>query len=301
MTKYSPIKPFKIYKILKFSLSITLVKDRPLEQFKSKDEFEKSLEASETKSWKFFMPFGADCIEKSLSSTKTEADPKSWKISGVASSTEEDLENEIVVPEGIDTSYFLKFGWFNSEHKKGAAFKVGIPTKAECTRKGLEIEGYLLKDMPEAQGIYTLMKTLAEGKHDRKVGYSIEGKTVLQEGKRILKSFLIDIAITANPVNTTTYGELMKSLKTCATDNSLESMSYLSVDKTMEAGYAVEGQTGGSALRVQDLERKLKILTNKGLSPDEAVEYVMLKTGFDKLTAMKALKYTDYFLKAQGR
>src|SRR5882724_6379011 len=154
------------------------------------------IEKSQVSPWKFFVPMDDKFIEKSITA-KEDSDEKSWKIGGVASSTEEDLENEVVVPEGIDTSYFLKWGWFNSEHKKGAAFKVGIPEKAECTKLGLEVEGYLLKDMPEAIGIYQLMKTLKKGDHKRCVGFSIEGKTVLQEGKRILKSFLIDIAITA--------------------------------------------------------------------------------------------------------
>jgi hypothetical protein len=266
----------------------------------TKEEFEKFVDSNPNKPWKFYLPFGDEYIEKSLTSDKADTDEKSWKIGGVASSNEEDLEAEIVVPEGIDVSYFLKWGWFNSEHKKGAAYKVGIPTKAMCSRKGLEVEGYLLKDMPEAQGIYTLMKTLRKGDHRRSVGFSIEGKTVLQEGKRILKSFLIDIAITANPVNPTTYADLVKSLKTCSTDNSLESMSYMSTDKALEAGYAVEGQTGGDALRVQDMERKLKILTNKSFSPDDAIEYVKLKAGVTDEVAKKILKYSDLLKQLKG-
>lgn len=269
----------------------------------SKEEFEDFLKANNSAPWKFYMPMGGGYIEKSVLQQKEEddKDPKSWKIGGIASSCEEDLEAETVVPEGIDVSYFLKWGWYNSEHKKGAAYKVGIPTKAICTPKGLEVEGYLLKDMPEAQGIYTLMKTLKKGDHKRSVGFSIEGKTVLQEGKRILKSFLIDVAITANPVNPTTYADLIKSLKMCAVDNSLESMSYVSTDKALEAGYAVEGQTDGGALRVQDLERKLKILTNKSFSPEDALEYVKLKAGVTDEVAKKILKYADLLKKLKAQ
>lgn len=265
--------------------------------FKDREEFERFADTNPSAPWKFFLPFDSECIQKSLTSKENDGDDQSWKIGGLASSNEEDLENEIVVPSGIETSYFLKWGWFNSEHKKGAAFKVGIPTAANLTREGLEVRGYLLKDMPEAQGIYTLMKTLAKGKHDRRVGFSIEGKTILQEGKRILKSFLIDVAITANPVNTTTYADLVKSLKTCAMDKSLQSMNEPQVDKTVMAGHSVSGQEGGDALRVQDLERKLKILTNKGLSEDEALEYVVLKTGVDKTLAAHVLKYSDMLKK----
>lgn len=286
----------------------------------SKEDWEKIARDSDVRPWKFFMPTDDSYIEKSLKQDGIagDKDPTSWKLGGIASSSIEDLENEIVVPEGIDTTYYVKYGYWNSDHKKGAAFKVGIPTKAETRKEGLWHEGYLLKDMPEAQGIWALIKTLKEGAHPRRVGWSIEGKTILQEGRKILKSFLIDTAVTANPVCVATYAEILKSLSICKKDNSLESLDYLAkssvpslsdepalpslpslptVDKTIDAGYATSGQTQGDALRCQDLERKLKILTNKGLSPDEALEYVMLKTGVAKDVASNVLKYSDIYKK----
>lgn len=172
--------------------------------------------APETKEegFHFFIPMEKSFLEKALtSSAATESDPKSWKIGGYASSSDTDLEGESVDPYGIDTSYFLKFGYFNDDHQKGAAHKVGVPTEAFVDNQGLYVRGYLLKDIPEAQGIYRLMKTLASGSHNRQVGFSVEGKVLEQEGGKILKCWIKDIAITANPVNTKTYAELIKSLQ----------------------------------------------------------------------------------------
>lgn len=277
-------------------------------------------EKIDSNTWRFFMPFSEAYLEKAIKieDKKNDADdPTDWKIGGVASSgKDEDLEGEIVVPTGIDfDSYFKRFGFFNSEHKKGAAFKVGIPTKAEINKDGdFYVEGYLLKDMPEAQGIWTLMKTLKKGNHPRRIGFSIEGKTVLQEGRKILKSFLLEIAVTANPVNTSTYADVLKSLSVCKKDNSLESLNYLAksssvadlsdnsmLDKTLEAGAQIEGQTDGGALRTQDLEARLKVLTNKGMTPDEALEYVCLKANITKDMAAKVLKYSDILKKMAGK
>lgn len=161
----------------------------------------------------FFIPMEKSFLEKALTSSAVDNDPKSWKIGGYASSSDTDLEGESIDPYGIDVSYFLKFGYFNDDHQKGAAHKVGVPTEAFVDGKGLYVRGYLLKDIPEAQGIYRLMKTLGSGNHNRQVGFSVEGKVVEQQGGRILKCWVKDIAITANPVNTKTYAELIKSLK----------------------------------------------------------------------------------------
>ena len=268
---------------------------------KSKEKIEEEINISANKSWKCFIPLDNSYLEKSIKLDKdTSDDPQGWKLAGIASSTEEDLENEIVVPGGIDTEYFMKYGWINDNHQKGSAHKIGIPTKAEVNSKGLYIEAYLLKSHPSSKIIYNTLKELSDLKNIRRGGWSIEGKTILQEGKRIVKSWLMDVAFTFNPVNTSTYAELLKSLKVCEEDNSLESLAYLPVNKTLDAGYAVEGQTDGNALRVQDLEHKLKILTNKAFSPDEALSYVMLKAGVTSDIAKKILKYTDLLKKLKG-
>jgi hypothetical protein len=297
----------------------------------------------------FFVPMEKSYIEETLKSNKSN-DPKGWKIGGYASSADTDLDGESIDPYGIDTSYFLKQGWFNSDHQKGAEHKVGIPTEAFVDSRGLYVRGYLLKDVIEAQGIYQLMKALASGAHDRKVGFSVEGKVIEQQGGRILKCWVKDIAITANPVNTKTYAELIKSLKekynSVATNPDLtkseesipkaEIKEHAGVDKqhfekiislseeiSAEAHKLLEEdqeefgkglsagqetgnggpsgqQTGGDALRVQDLENKLKVTTNVEDEDPKIVEYAMKKGNCDDITTALKLIAVARLLKTQN-
>ena len=166
----------------------------------------------------FFVPFDDSFMQEAernleKASKGEDLDPYSWKIGGIISTTDKDLDGEYIDPAAFDTTYFLQNGWYNDDHQRGTPHKVGIPTKAYMTEKGLYTEGYLLKDVPAARGIYNLMKTLAKGKHNRRVGFSVEGKILEQEGNVIKKVFLKDVALTANPVNTKTYAELLKSMR----------------------------------------------------------------------------------------
>lgn len=292
----------------------------------------------------FFIPMEKSYLEKALSS-KTDKDPKSWKIGGYASSSDTDLEGESIDPYGIDTTYFLKHGYFNDDHQKGAAHKVGIPTEAFVDARGLYVRGYLLKDIPEAQGIYRLMQALAKGEHGRQVGFSVEGKVLEQQGGHILKCWIKDIAITANPVNTKTYAELIKSLKekygpdvevsveptpdlikkaeetvplseikqhagvdkkhfekiiTLAEEIKTEASQLLSEDKeefgkALSAGHntgnggPVGQQTGGGALRTQDLDNTLKVTTNVENEDPEIVNYTIKKSGIDDINVVRKI------------
>ena len=257
------------------------------------NQYEDEMNAKGSKDFRFYMPMGVDYLEKSLKGEEKDSDPKSWKIGGIASSDKEDLESDIVLPGGIDFSYYLKFGLITWDHLKGPENKIGIPTKAEVKAEGLYTEGYLLKDVPAAVHVHTLMKALASGPHERQMQWSIEGKTILQEGKRIIRSWIKDITLTMNGINTSTYAEFVKSLQKCKEDNSLESMPYRPMGKTLDAGYQTEGQTGGDALRVADLESRLKILTNKSLTYDEAIKYAMMKSGSSPESAKKIIKYAQ--------
>jgi len=304
---------------------------------------------SKEEGFHFFIPMEKSYLEKALSSAK-DKDPKSWKIGGYASSSDQDLEDESIDPYGIDTTYFLKYGYFNDDHQKGAAHKVGIPTEAFIDSRGLYVRGYLLKDVPAAQGIYRLMQILGKGKHDRQVGFSVEGKVIEQQGGRILKCWIKDIAITANPVNTKTYAELIKSLKdkhsaaeielvagdgseevkksegdvvplseikehtgidkkhfekiiSLAEEISVEAKKLLSEDKeefgkclsagqTTGNGGPAGQQTDGAALRVQDLDKELKVQTNVENEDPEIVKYTMKKSGIDDISVVsKIIRY----------
>jgi hypothetical protein len=267
----------------------------------SEKEYQEIISRSVEEPFKFFMPMEKSFMVKSLSDTEDDKDPTSWKVGGYASTDSEDLDGECVVPGGIDTSYFLKDGLLTWDHKPGPEAKVGTPTDAYTDRKGFFVKGFLWRPIPAAQNIRLLMKTFAEHpEYNRHIGWSIEGKTLRMEGNRIVKSWLKDCTLTANPINTNTYATLVKSMEkcdyykignktVCEFENSSDARQVL---KALEAGQEIANQTGGDALRVQDLERKLKILTNRdGLSEDELCEYAMQKSGLDRETASRLVEY----------
>lgn len=306
-------------------------------------EYQAILDDASKETIHFFMPFEKSFVDlagSNMEKGSKDSDPYSWKIGGLASSNDKDLDGEYIEPTAFDTDYLVRFGFFNNDHQKGPEHKVGIPTKAVVTDRGLWVEGYLLKDIPAAQGIYRLMKTLSQGGHSRKVGFSVEGKVLEQDGNRITKVFLKDIAITANPVNTRTYAELVKSMQdkkntSVVTEPDLKKESEVSpttnkcdcschdsgrgykvqcddclkknaycvedskkeIDKALEAGNTTGNtgpsgpQTGGEALRVQSLDKQLKVTTNEE-DNSELVKYVMQKSLInDEKVALKVIEY----------
>lgn len=265
----------------------------------SEKEMQEMSERGKEESFSFFMPMDKDLLTKALNISEGDSkDPTSWKVGGYASTDDEDLDKEIVVPSGIETDYFLRYGLLTWDHKPGPENKIGTPLEAYTDKKGFYIKGFLWKEVPAAQAVYGLMKAFAKNpEYNRHMGWSIEGKTLKMEGNRILKCWLKDATLTCNPINNNTYAGLVKSLSSCDFYTIGGKMACSCKDegdvkKALEAGYEVAGQTGGDALRVQDLERKLKILTNKeGLTQEELKEYAMMKGGFDGETAEKLVDY----------
>lgn len=155
--------------------------------------------------FEFWVPL---TLEKSQDKTK---DGKRW-IEGIASTENLDLQNEIVLQSGIDTSYFLKHGYFNNDHKPGFENKVGQPTECKITKKGLWVKGYLFKNHKVADAIWELANSLEASGSTRKLGFSIQGKVLRRRGKTIVKCWIQDVAITAAPINTNTWLDVVKSL-----------------------------------------------------------------------------------------
>jgi hypothetical protein len=140
------------------------------------------------------------------------SDGKMW-ISGIASTEHEDLQGEVIKQNGLQLDYFLKRGFLNDDHSKETSGKVGIPTEAVITKKGLWIKGYLL-DTPRAKGIWDLAQALSKSGDDRKLGYSVEGKVLARDSKNprvITKAWIKDVAVTASPINPNTFLDIAKS------------------------------------------------------------------------------------------
>ncbi|HUW48261.1 MAG TPA: hypothetical protein VMW36_05925 [Patescibacteria group bacterium] len=133
-------------------------------------------------------------------------------IEGIASTIDNDLQNEVVEQRGVDSTYFLKYGYYNNDHKPGFDNKVGQPTDCLVRKEGLWTKGFLWKQHKIADAIWELANALLASQSDRKLGFSIQGKVIRRAGRRILRCWIQDIAITTAPINTNTWLDVAKSL-----------------------------------------------------------------------------------------
>ena len=146
-------------------------------------------------------------------SKKDEKDGGVRIIEGIASTPQMDLQNERVNQSGIDFSYFLKHGYFNWDHKPGADNKVGEPWEVKILPNGLYVKGMIYKGKKASDAVWEHLKTLAANPNaKRKMGFSLQGKTVRRQGNKILRCWIQDIAITTAPINYNTYLDIVKSL-----------------------------------------------------------------------------------------
>ncbi|NJL53717.1 hypothetical protein HC928_00330 [bacterium] len=205
---------------------------------------------------------------------------KRW-IQGIASTDARDLQGEVIAQNGVDFSYFLKHGYFNDDHKNGPEHKVGQPTEAKLTKNGLWVKGFLFKNHKQADHYWELMQALEASGSDRKIGFSIQGKVLRKNGRTIDKCWIQDVAITTQPVNTTTWAEIVKSLSNQKWD--------LVKDKKEEDD-AEKAMTSAGAPKVESLEGKQKDTTTlKSLTYAQAYEFVKSQTGLADEKAIKSI------------
>ena len=155
-----------------------------------------------------FLPF--EVIEKA-----GDSDKKEMKIRGVASTTKQDSDDEILEPDGFDVSKFLKSGFLNYNHlaSKDPSMIIGEPTKAIAKNGELHIEGVLYPDSEMACKVYETAKVLKKSSKTRSFGFSIEGKALERDPlnpKRITKASITGCAITPSPKNPGTKLEIVK-------------------------------------------------------------------------------------------
>jgi len=235
---------------------------------------------------------------------KSTTPEKDWVIQGLASTAHRDLQEEIVIQNGIDYSYFIKKGYINDDHKEGPEHKVGEPLDCKITKAGLWIKARLFKGQERATHWWKLIKSLEESDSKRKVGFSIQGKITRRQGKTIMKCWLQDVAITASPVNTNTWAEIVKSLNgqqwclhpwdnacvggCCGCNKSLEAE-----DIDVEEEQKALTTSSGAALVPESLEGSSKVQTYKSISKEkisleEAVNFLSTEKNYT-LTAAKVL------------
>ena len=254
-------------------------------------------------------------------------DGKTW-IEGVASVEVPDIQGDTVILAGMDLSYLLNRGYFNDNHAKSTDGKVGVPTEARATPEGLKVRGYLF-DTPRAKGILDLADALKKSGSDRRLGFSVEGKTIKRDGKIVKRSWIKDIAITAEPVNPYTYMDVIKSISEDIEQNGYveddkddapetESLTFFSrieqaftsalrkvfpeksdapdLEKMMEAGTQNPPESGGSALRKESIDKELINLDmpqpadeDRQITMEEAIEK-MVERGYPPETSRRIVE-----------
>ena len=156
------------------------------------------------KNFDVFLPI--DKVEKS-----GEGDEATYTISGMASTSDKDLQGETIDPQGINADYLLSDGWVDFEHDRDQV--IGVPTEnTYVDSKGLFLEAKLFKNMPQVQDIIKLYHNIKDNHIDRQLGFSIEGNVLERDASddSIIRQVQITgVAVTKNPANTHATWELV--------------------------------------------------------------------------------------------
>jgi len=229
------------------------------------------------------------------------------QIKGIMSTSRIDRQDERVLAKGLDVETFLTHGHFNDNHSQLTSAIVGYPEKVYYksdmrlkdgdVTDGWICEGYILKGTSRADEIWELAKAL-QSTPNRRLGFSIEGKVKRRQNKVVEKAVIRNCAITNAPVNTdATWDVLAKSF-----------YSEDAAMKSLSAGFATSGQSGGGAIAGESLDcdqdprskRKKKalrdVMRSLGLcDPDDlikAYEHVLqVRPDFTDEAAAEVVKY----------
>lgn len=140
---------------------------------------------------------------------------ETYLFKGLASTNEKDTQGETLFANRYDLSEFKQVNW-NHKGKDNSDAILGEINKHHFTEKGLYVEGEIWSEMPMAKSTINLMKRKA--KKGERLQLSVEG-SVLQRGSEdkknpayynILKAKLTGVAITPQPINKSTFAELIE-------------------------------------------------------------------------------------------
>lgn len=146
-----------------------------------------------------------DVLEKARAERVT---PR-FKVMGIASTEEQDIQGDTVRQDGLDFRPFLRRGYINDDHGKHATDVIGYPTRVFKTTIQSEgrrinatgVEGYLF-DTPRAAELAAL--AIAMEGTERQMGFSVEGPPPRRSPKdphEIVGGTVEYLALTPWPVN----------------------------------------------------------------------------------------------------
>lgn len=168
-------------------------------------------------------------IEKANNNEDGVVDYSNMFMSGIASTEDVDLDEQILKSDGLDVNYLLQRGFINWHHqpKNAPATVIGEPVVAKITSqpKGLFIKAKIY-DTDVGRQAYDLANMLKKQSSTRRLGWSIEGKVVEKDGNVITKARLTGVALTHAPKNRNTFADLCKAMVTGDTTEKLLSHSF---------------------------------------------------------------------------
>jgi hypothetical protein len=229
-----------------------------------------------------------------------------WRIKGIASTPDADLQGESIDQSGLDISV-LKAGRgiFNYDHMKGPENILGAIEDANFKdvdgKRVLEVDGYLFKHQDKAKAMANILKSVKKGNAPR-VHLSVEGKILQRDASdrsMIRKARIDKVALTLDPVNPYTYVDLVKSLNdpnlqadidpvqesVNITKSELVELVEDAVKKAMAAGASSDAPSqkqGGEVLQKESLDKKLKKINQF----DKKTKKAVLKSICTKLVGL---------------
>jgi hypothetical protein len=192
---------------------------------------------------------------------------------GWASTPSIDADGEKLIQDGLNFSPFINKGWVNWDHQRhnilGTPKVCEIRTRPDGT-KGTYTEFALLKGVPMADHVWSLSQALEKNNSDRKLGLSLEGRTISKSKTGVIeRADIMGLAVTPYPKNgDTSVSAFMKSMTSGEpatpflvdpyTQNELMAVAAPLADairKALDSGYDTGGttQTGGAAVRKESM------------------------------------------------
>ena len=159
----------------------------------------------------FFIPID---FEKSTKKDSERYD--SMFIQGVASDSSKDADGEELEPSGFELDRFLKEGLINYEHLAktgGSKFIIGEPVEASIKNGKFFIKAKLWKGKQIAEDLWDTLHIMKDNNSSRRLGWSIEGKTLERDplnDKKVVKAKIHHCAVTFMPTNYNTFADIVK-------------------------------------------------------------------------------------------
>lgn len=262
--------------------------------------------------FKFYLPI--DTLEKAYDKDGKEI----MKIGGIASTSEKDTDGEFLSPEGFDVSYFMKSGFFNYHHgaKSNPDMIIGEPTKAEITKDGLYVEGFLYPDNKLAKSVYETAKMLEKNSKSRRLGFSIEGIALKRKNedknhpdfKFVEKAAITGCAITFSPKNPKTFMDIIKGGVDDSYQEERDENEDKEIEKMLEAGSVTGTETtnktdaSGAPLKLDSVSQDKKGKVKENLTDKEEDEETKENGGNQEILTKSLVlskifdRYTDISL-----